>query len=51
MLARFDACARASGVDIDFPAAWIAHVREGKVAHLRAYSDRSSAVAAAGLAG
>lgn len=51
LLGRYDARGRASGVAVEFPAAWVAQVRDGRIAHLRSYSDRDAALAAAGLAG
>ena len=51
LLGRYDARGRASGVAVEFPAAWVAHVRDGRIAHLRSYSDREAAIAAAGLGG
>ena len=49
MLGRYDARGRASGVDVQFPAAWVARLRGGKLVQLRSYSDRELALEAAGL--
>ena len=49
MLGRYDARGRANGVDVEFPAAWVARLRNGKIVHLRSYSDRYAALEAAGL--
>lgn len=49
MFASFDARGRTSGVHVEFPAAWVARLRSGKLLHLRAYSDHEAALAAAGL--
>lgn len=49
MLGRYDARGRASGIDLDFPAAWVARLHEGKLTHLRSYSDPDLAREAAGL--
>jgi ketosteroid isomerase-like protein len=49
MVGRYDARGRASGVDIEFPAAWVAQLRNGKIVHLRSYSDRDVALEAAGM--
>ena len=49
VLGRYDARGRASGVDVEFPAAWVAQLRNGRIVHLRSYSDRDAALEAAGL--
>ena len=49
LLGRYDARGRASGVDVEFPAAWVARLRNGRIVHLRSYSDREVAAEAAGL--
>jgi uncharacterized protein len=51
MLGRYDARGRASGVEVQFPAAWVARVRDGRIVHLRSYSDRGVALEAADLGG
>lgn len=48
-LGRFQARGRASGVEVDVPAAWVFDMRAGKVLRLQAYTDQEEAVAAAGL--
>ena len=40
---------RASGIEMDMPAAWLVRVEGGKVRYLRAYSDPAGALADAGL--
>jgi uncharacterized protein len=40
---------RASGIELDMPAAWLVRLEAGKVRYLRAYSDPSEALADAGL--
>ena len=47
VLARFQARGNASGVRVDWPAAWICRMTEGKVAHLQFYADAEAALAAA----
>ena len=47
VLARFQARGRTSGVRVDWPAAWICRMTEGKVAHLQFYADAEAALAAA----
>jgi ketosteroid isomerase-like protein len=49
LLGRYDARGRASGVEVQFPAAWVARMRNGKIVHLRSYEDRDTALEAAGL--
>jgi ketosteroid isomerase-like protein len=39
---------RASGVEVDYGAAWLCYLRDGKVIRVRFYSDREEALAAAG---
>ena len=39
---------RASGVEVDYAAAWLCYLRAGKVVRVRFYSDRDEALAAAG---
>lgn len=39
---------RASGVEVDYGAAWLCYLRAGKVIRVRFYSDREKALAAAG---
>ncbi|MFN2617251.1 MAG: nuclear transport factor 2 family protein [Thermoleophilaceae bacterium] len=47
VLGRFDARGRASGMDLEFPVAWIVRFRDGKIAFIRTYSDPGEAVKAA----
>jgi uncharacterized protein len=49
LLGRFQARGRASGIDVDVPAAWVFDMRAGKVARLKAYTDQAEARAAVGL--
>jgi ketosteroid isomerase-like protein len=49
LLGRFQARGRASGVEVDVPAAWVFEMRDGRVARLQAYTDQAEARAAAGL--
>jgi ketosteroid isomerase-like protein len=49
VLGRVVARGRASGVDVDSPAAWLCYVRAGRVARVRFYSDPAEAIEAAGL--
>jgi ketosteroid isomerase-like protein len=49
LLGRFQARGRASGVEVDVPAAWVFDMRAGRVARLQAYTDQAEARAAAGL--
>jgi ketosteroid isomerase-like protein len=49
VLGRFKARGRASGVEVDSPAAWVCDMRAGKLVRLRAYTDQQEAVAAAKL--
>jgi ketosteroid isomerase-like protein len=39
---------KASGVEVDYAAAWLCYLRAGKVVRVRFYSDREQALAAAG---
>jgi ketosteroid isomerase-like protein len=49
-LGRWHARGRASGVAIDFQkAAWLLHIRDGKVVRLKTFTDRKDAYEAAGL--
>ena len=47
VLARFQARGRTSGVRVDWPAAWICRMAQGKVAHVQFYADAETALAAA----
>jgi ketosteroid isomerase-like protein len=47
VLARFQARGSTSGVRVDWPAAWICRMTEGKVAHVQFYADAEAALAAA----
>jgi ketosteroid isomerase-like protein len=49
VLGRFQARGRASGVEVDAPAAWVCDMRAGKLVRLRTFSDQAEARAAAGL--
>ena len=49
MLGSYHARGRASGVDVEFPAAWVARLRDGRIEYLRSYSDRDAAFQAVGL--
>ncbi len=51
VLGCYETRGRASGVDVELPAAWVAQLQDGKLVHLRSYSDRDVALAAAGLGG
>jgi ketosteroid isomerase-like protein len=48
VLGRVQATGRASGVEVDYEAAWLCYLRAGKVMRVQFYSDRGEAVAAAG---
>jgi ketosteroid isomerase-like protein len=47
-LGRIHARGRGSGVEVDYPAAWISEIRAGKVVRLQFYSDEAHALAATG---
>jgi ketosteroid isomerase-like protein len=47
LLGRFHARGRSSGVQLDWPAAWICRMAAGKVARMRFYADAESALAEA----
>jgi ketosteroid isomerase-like protein len=47
VLARFQARGSTSGVRVDWPAAWICRMNQGKVAHVQFYADADAALAAA----
>ncbi len=49
MLGHFDARGRGSKMDVHFPVAWIAQLRDGKIMHLRTYSDQQEALKAVGI--
>jgi ketosteroid isomerase-like protein len=50
-LGTWHARGRASGVEIDGqPAVWLAHIRDGKIARWRTYTDVAEGLEAAGLA-
>jgi uncharacterized protein len=49
MLGHFDARGRGSGMDLRFPVGWVATLRDGKITHLRTYSDQEEARQAVGL--
>jgi ketosteroid isomerase-like protein len=49
ILGRFQARGKASGVEIDAPAAWLTTVRDGRVTRMQAYSTRDDALRATGL--
>jgi ketosteroid isomerase-like protein len=51
VLGRFQAKGRASGVDLDMPAAWISDLTDGRVTRMRAFPNRDEAIRAAGLEG
>ena len=46
---RWRARGRTSGVELDAPGTWIIEVRDGKIAWLQTYTDRSEALEAVGL--
>ncbi len=48
-LGRFRGKGRESGIDLDVEAASVARFRKGRLAYLRAYTDRKAALEAAGL--
>ena len=49
MLGHFDALGRGSKMEIRFPVGWVAHLSDGKITHLRTYSDPHEALRSAGL--
>ncbi len=49
VIGNFDARGVASGVDVRLPVGWVARVRDGRLTHLRAYSDPDAAREAVGL--
>jgi ketosteroid isomerase-like protein len=49
LLARFEARARASGVQISAPAAWLFGVRDNLVRSVRAFTDRAASLEYLGL--
>ena len=50
ILGRFHARGRSSGVQLDWPAAWICQMAAGKVSRMRFYADAESALAEADAA-
>jgi ketosteroid isomerase-like protein len=44
VLGKFQARGRASGVEVDAPAAWLSELRDGKTIVLRAYPNRKDAL-------
>jgi ketosteroid isomerase-like protein len=49
---RWHACGRKSGITLDVDtAAWLVHVRNGKVIWWQTFTDRAEALVAAGLSG
>jgi uncharacterized protein len=49
VLGRFHARGRASGVEVESPAAWVSQVRGGKIVRVRIYADEQSALASLGV--
>ena len=49
MLGRFNARARGSGMEIEFPCGWVGRLTDGKVSYLRTYSNAREALEAVGL--
>jgi ketosteroid isomerase-like protein len=49
VVGRFHARGKASGMEVDTPAAWVSEVREGKIVHVRFYADEAAALDALGL--
>jgi len=49
VIGRFHARGKASGMEVDAPAAWVSEVREGKIVHVRFYADEAAALDALGL--
>jgi ketosteroid isomerase-like protein len=49
VVGRFHARGKASGMEVDAPAAWVSEVREGKIVHVRFYADEAAALDALGL--
>jgi ketosteroid isomerase-like protein len=49
VLGRFQAKGKASGMEIDAPAAWLTTVRDGRVTRMQAFSTRDDALRATGL--
>jgi ketosteroid isomerase-like protein len=50
VLGRFRAKGKASGVEVDWPTAWVCDMRDGKTVRLQAYTDQAEALRVAGLA-
>jgi ketosteroid isomerase-like protein len=40
---------RTSQVELDFPAAWVCELRDGRITAMRAYTDQAEALRVAGL--
>jgi uncharacterized protein len=49
LLGHFDARGRGSGMDIRFPVGWVMQLRDGKIIHIRTYSDPQEALEGVGL--
>jgi ketosteroid isomerase-like protein len=49
VLARFEGRARASGVEVSAPAAWLCEVRGNRVSNVRAFSSRAQSLEYLGL--
>jgi ketosteroid isomerase-like protein len=50
VVGRFHARGRASGVEVETPAAWVSEVRAGKIVRVRFYADEAAALDGLGLA-
>jgi ketosteroid isomerase-like protein len=48
VLGSFRAVGRASGTEITHPLAWVAEIREGRLARMRAFTDQEAALREAG---
>jgi ketosteroid isomerase-like protein len=48
VLGSFRAVGRASGTEVSHPLAWVAEIREGRLARMRAFTDQEAALRDAG---
>lgn len=51
VLGDFHGVGRASGAEVRYPVAWLCEMRDGKLAHMRAFSDRETALRELGIDG
>jgi ketosteroid isomerase-like protein len=50
VVGRFHARGKASGMEVETPGAWVSEVRDGKIVHVRFYTDEAAALAGLELA-